>query len=243
MKKITDFTISLVIPAHNEEKYVGAALDHAIDSGAGRFKEIIVVDNLSTDNTKKVAEQRHGVRVVPENKKGLVLARQRGFMETSGDILAYVDADTHMPKDWYDNVVKEFSKDENLVCLSGPYIYYDIPRWQQHLVKVYWYILGMPAYFFIGYMITGGNFAIRRSALEKMKGFDTSIAFYGEDTNIARRASAFGKVKFKPSFVMYTSGRRLSGQGLFKTGWLYVANFLSEVVLKRPAHSEYKDIR
>jgi glycosyltransferase involved in cell wall biosynthesis len=236
--------ISLIIPAHNEEKYIGAALDHAIASSGGRFHEIVVVDNLSTDGTKKIAEQKKGVRVVHEDKKGLVMARQKGFMETSGDILAYVDADTRMPEGWLDTVVKEFSKNKNLVCLSGPYVYHDIPRWQQLLVKYpYWYGLGMPAYFFIGYMVTGANFAIRRSTLEKMNGFDTTIAFYGEDTNIARRASKHGKVKFKPSFVMYTSGRRLSGQGIFKTAFIYMGNFISEALLKKPLHKEYKDIR
>ena len=101
----------------------------------------------------------------------------------------------------------------------------------------------MPTYFIVGYMITGANFAIRRSVLDKMNGFDTSIAFYGEDTNIARRASKHGKVKFAPSFRMYTSGRRLTGQGLFKTGRLYVTNFLSEVMLKKPSHKDYVDIR
>lgn len=240
-----EFKISLIIPAHNEEKYIGAALDHAIAEGRGRFHEIIVIDNLSTDGTKKIAEERAGagVRVVRENKKGLVMARQCGLIESTGDILAYVDADTHMPSGWYDAIVQEFSKKENLASLSGPYIYYDIPRWQQHLVKIYWYALGMPAYFLVGYMVTGSNFAIRRRVLDKMNGFDTSITFYGEDTNIARRASKFGKVKFKPSFVMYTSGRRLSRQGVFKTGLIYIANFLSEALLKRPVSKEYKDFR
>jgi glycosyltransferase involved in cell wall biosynthesis len=241
---MNDFKISLIIPAHNEEKYIGEALDHALASGGGRFHEIIVVDNLSTDATKKIAEARKGVKVVRENKKGLVMARQRGLIEATGDILAYVDADTHMPAGWLDTVIDEFSKDPNLVCLSGPYIYHDISKARQFLVKyAYWYPLGMPAYFLIGYMVTGANFAIRRSTLEKMNGFDTRIAFYGEDTNIARRASKHGKVKFKPSFVMYTSGRRLAGQGLFKTAFIYIGNFLFEAVLKRPLSKEYKDIR
>ena len=243
MKGQKDFKISLIIPAHNEEKYIGEALDHVLASGRGRFHEIIVIDNLSSDLTQHIALKRPGVRVVREDKKGLVMARQRGYLETTGDILAYVDADTHMPRDWYDKVVREFSKNEKTVCLSGPYIYHDIPKSHRFLVWLYWYLLGMPAYFIIGYMVTGANFAIRRSALDKMNGFDTRITFYGEDTNIARRASQHGKVKFKSNFPMYTSGRRLTGQGIFTTGRIYIINFLSEVFFKKPVSKEYKDIR
>jgi GT2 family glycosyltransferase len=101
----------------------------------------------------------------------------------------------------------------------------------------------MPVYWLVGYMATGANFAIRKSVLDKMKGFDTSIAFYGEDTNIARRASKHGKVKFKPNFEMHLSGRRLKNQGVTKTGLVYMANFVSEVLFKKPATKKYEDYR
>ncbi len=238
-----EIKISLVIPAYNEEKYIGLCLESAIRNSNGKFFEIIVVDNASTDKTSEVAGSFAGVRVIREEKKGLTIARQRGYQESSGDIIAYIDADTHMPEGWYETIMKEFSGNSRLACLSGPYVYYDIPKFQKFLVKIYWLLLAVPIYWIVGYMAVGGNFAARRSILEKMNGFDASISFYGEDTNIARRAHMFGKVKFKPSFFMYTSGRRLSGQGLFKTSFLYAANFLSEVVLHKPVTKEYKDIR
>lgn len=238
-----DIKISLVIPAYNEEKYIGACLDYAIKNSRGNFFEIIVIDNASSDRTREIAEKYVGVKVVRENIKGLSHARQRGFIEARGDIIAYVDGDTHMPAGWCDTVLNEFKNNQKLVCLSGPYIYYDIPKWQQLSVKIYWYTLAMPIYLIVGYMAIGGNFAIRRSVLEKMGGFDTSIAFYGEDTNVARRAHAFGKVKFKPGFAMYTSGRRLSGQGIFKIAVVYILNFLSEVLIRRPVTKKYTDIR
>ena len=101
----------------------------------------------------------------------------------------------------------------------------------------------MPLYFSIGYMAVIGNLAIRRDTLEKMNGLDASIKFYGDDTDTARRARQFGQVKFKPSFVIYTSGRRLIGQGLLKTAYLYIMNFLSEVFAHQPATKKYVDIR
>ena len=235
--------ISLIICAYNEEKYIGDCLDYAIKNSAGKFFEIIVVDNRSTDRTKEVALKRNSVKVVREENKGLTYARQRGFLTATGDILAYIDADTRMPLCWYEKIVSEFNKNPNLACLSGPALYHDIPVWQKILVWCYWYIIAFPMYFLVGYMVMGANFVIKKEILQKMNGFDTSIKFYGEDTNLARRASKFGKVKFSTNFVIYFSGRRMSGQGLWYTGFEYVKNFLSEVFLHHPATTNYKDFR
>ena len=148
-----------------------------------------------------------------------------------------------MPKGWCKTIKEEFTKDPKLAALSGPYIYHDITRFRQFLVRLYWVFLGIPVYLILGYMVVGGNFAIRKSVLEKMNGFDTTIEFYGEDTNIARRAHAFGKVKFNLKFPMYTSGRRLEGQGLAKTSLLYISNYVSEAFFHKPTTQEYTDIR
>jgi len=236
--------LSLIIPAYNEEKYIGACLEHALKNSKGKFSEIIVIDNASTDKTAEVAGKFGGVRVIRENEKGLTKARQRGFRESTGDILAYIDADTKMPENWINILEKTFRENPETVCLSGPYIYYDSSKLQQFLVKwLYWYLLAIPSSYFTGYMVIGGNFVIRRETLEKMSGFDTNIKFYGEDTDIARRAKEFGKIKFNPKFHMLTSNRRLKSQGLFSTGYTYVLNFLSEVFLHKPVTEDYKDIR
>ena len=236
-------TVSLVIPAYNEEKSIGECLMYAIQSSEGKFHEIIVVNNASTDNTKSIALSYDGVRVVDEVKKGLTMARQAGYQNATGELVAYIDADTRMPSMWLKRVMREFQSNSELGCLSGPYQYFDIGKVQQLSVTLYWYILGMPTYWIIGYMVVGGNFVIKKSVLDSMNGFDTTISFYGEDTNIARRASRFGKVLFKPSLVMQTSGRRLRNEGLFGTAWKYVLNFSSEVFIHKPITKEYKDFR
>jgi glycosyltransferase involved in cell wall biosynthesis len=234
--------ISLIIPAYNEEKYIGRCLESVQKYATGLY-EIIVINNASTDNTSAIAQSFPGVRVIFEDKKGLTKARQRGFLEAKGDVLAYIDADTYIASSWFDIMQKEFTNHLNTASLSGPYIYYDIPRYQQYMVSLYWNVLGRIAYWITRQMVVGGNFAIRRDVLVKMSGFDTSIEFYGEDTNIARRARLFGKVCFNFKFVINTSGRRLLGQGLLKTALIYVSNFLSETIIHRPVTSKYRDIR
>ena len=239
-----DFKISLIIPAFNEEKYIGQCLDSVVKNSNGSFFEIIVVDNRSTDNTNVIASRYPNVKVVHEDKKGLTRARQRGYVESKGEILAYIDADTIMPEGWYEKVIKEFNSNENLACLSGPGYFYDVSKVDQWLLKnIYWRIVTMITYYLVGYMTLGANFAIKKDVVDKMGGFDTSIEFYGEDTNIARRAHQFGKVKFKMDFFIYTSGRRARDQGFYKTGFIYMVNFISEALAHKPITNKYKDFR
>ena len=235
-------TISLIIPAYNEEKYLGACLEATIKNSGGDFLEIIVVDNASTDNTAAIAGSYPNVKVVREERKGLTKARQAGFKASQGEILAYIDADTQMPPNWSKLAKQEFEQNPKLAALSGPYIYYDSTTLQKLLVKLYWYT-ALPLYWLTGYMIVGGNFLISRKALEQMGGFNTAIEFYGEDTDIARRASKFGRVKFNLKLVMPTSARRLKGQGFLKTALIYATNFFSQALLHRSSTQKYTDLR
>jgi len=104
-------------------------------------------------------------------------------------------------------------------------------------------MLARMIYFFTKYMATGGNLVAKRQALLKIGGFNTNIAFYGEDTDTARRLHKVGKVKFSNSFFMQTSGRRFAREGTIKTGAKYVANYTSIMLIKKPAMKKYKDIR
>ncbi|MBU1132046.1 glycosyltransferase [Patescibacteria group bacterium] len=240
MKK---YKISLIIPAYNEEKYIGTCLQYALKNAGDDLFEIIVVANNSTDKTMEMAKKFSGVKVIRENKKGVANARQAGFKTAQGEILAFIDADTRMPANWSKIILKEFESNSKIVCLSGPYIYYDLSAWKKFLVTLFWYFLAMPAYFILGYLVIGGNFAIRKETLEKMSGFNTAVKFYGDDTDIAKRAHKFGKIKFNPGFIMYTSGRRLRGEGFLKIGIIYILNYVAISLLNRPLNKNHKDIR
>ncbi|MBU6431315.1 glycosyltransferase family 2 protein [Patescibacteria group bacterium] len=234
--------ISLVIIAYNEEKYIGQCLKSVKENGAGLF-EIIVVNNASTDGTESMARGFPEIKVVTESVKGITKARQRGLLEAKGDLIAFIDADTKMPKGWVDKVQYFFKKYPKIVCLSGPYIYYDFSFFAQKMTWLYNLALIWPAYFLVGYMVVGGNFVARKKALEDIGGFDLGINFYGEDADIARRLNKVGKVKFIQRFCMHTSARRLRGEGAFIMAMRYTINFLSVVITKKPATKEYKDIR
>lgn len=242
--------ISFVIPAYNEEASIGKCLDAIIKESVGHKKnvEIIVVNNASTDRTHEVAARYKNVKVVDEKRKGIVFARAAGFAASTGDLIANTDADTMLTPGWIDTVFNEFTKDEKLVTLSGPFIYYDLSTSQRAVVRMFYY-LTYGAYILsrfvlrVGSVVQGGNFIVRRSALEKIGGYDTSIAFYGEDTDIARRMSKVGNVKFTFKLPMYSSGRRLAKEGVFTTGLRYSMNYFWVIFRGHPRDIAYADHR
>ena len=144
--------------------------------------------------------------------------------------------------------MNNFAKDKNLVALSGPYFYYDLSMFENLLVKIF-YFFGWLIYLFThfvlnkGAMLQGGNFVLRRDAWDRAGGFDTTIAFYGEDTDVARRVSKQGRVLWTWNLPMYTSGRRLRKEGIVRTGFTYALNFFSTSITGRPATNKYSDIR
>jgi len=227
--------LSIIIPAYNEEKYIGQCLESLINETKGNtfVEEIIVINNASTDRTREVALS-YGVRVVDEPNKGLTKARQRGLVEARGDLLSYIDADSKIPKGWLNKIYTAFTTRPNLVGFSGPYRYYDGSLFLRFILNLIWYISAPITYLIVGYMILGGNFVAKKSALIAMGGFDTTIEFYGEDTNIAWRLNKQGKVLFKMNFYVYSSSRRFSSIGIVKTTVLYALNFIWQVVFKKP---------
>ncbi|MEK7218099.1 MAG: glycosyltransferase family A protein, partial [Patescibacteria group bacterium] len=136
--------ISVIIPAYNEEKYIGGCIESILAHKPANLKEIIVVDNASTDRTAEAASSSPLVRVVREPKKGITWARQRGIREAKGDIIAFVDADSRVAKDWFDVINREFAANPSLACLSGPCTYYDLSAAKKAVTWAYWTLLAMP---------------------------------------------------------------------------------------------------
>jgi glycosyltransferase involved in cell wall biosynthesis len=241
--------LSFVIPAYNEEAYVPDCLESILPQIKGlEGVEIIVVNNASSDRTREVALAFPGVRVVDETRKGLTFARQAGFEASSGELIANVDSDSRLTEGWVERVLAEFDGDPKLVALSGPLVYYDLAPNQRFSVKIF-YLIAYVIYLLnkyvlrAGSMVQGGNFVLRRTALEQIGGFDTAISFYGEDTDIARRMNRIGKVEFSLKLKMFSSARRLKNEGMMTIAWRYTVNYFWTTFRKKPFTKDYVDHR
>ena len=89
--------LSFIVPAHNEEYELAASLQaiHRAAEASGQSHEVIVVDDASTDRTAEIARE-FGAGVVPVNYRQIAAVRNAGARAARGNILFFVDADTHI---------------------------------------------------------------------------------------------------------------------------------------------------
>ena len=90
--------ISFIVPAYNEEKELPATLSQlrsAAEESRCDDYEIVVANDASTDRTAAIARE-FGARVIELNRRQIAAARNSGARAANGDVLIFVDADTHI---------------------------------------------------------------------------------------------------------------------------------------------------
>ena len=241
-------TITAIVCAYNEARYLPACL-YSLLAQTRPPDEILVINNASTDETGAVARAIPGVRVLDEPAKGLVIARETARRASNSEVLAYVDADCRAPIEWLARVEAQLSRLPDAVAVTGPYRFFDWDWSGRTLIYFYDRLVAPPTHAVvhhvlrIGAILYGGNFAVRTEALARIGGFDKTIEFHGEDTNLGRRLTAIGVVALCPGCWVWTSARRYLAMGKRKVFGLYVRNFWSEILRHRPADREHLDVR
>jgi glycosyltransferase involved in cell wall biosynthesis len=98
MKDFSDKTISVIISAYNEEKYIDYCL-LSLEKQDYKNHEVIVVDDGSSDQTKGIVKQ-HNCKLVALNHLGTAIARNTGAKQAKGEILVFLDADMEFAPDF-----------------------------------------------------------------------------------------------------------------------------------------------
>ncbi|MEM3791629.1 MAG: glycosyltransferase [Candidatus Micrarchaeaceae archaeon] len=230
---------SIIVPTLNEEKYLPSLID-SIKRQTFKDFEVIFVDSNSRDKTRAIA--RNYGKVLIEKRRGIGIARNRGAKEAKGEILFFTNGDTMLSKRLLETYDKEFSKDAGLVAATGPLEPLENVNLliragyfgASVLLAKFALMIGQPS-------ISGSNFAIRKDAFEKAKGFNEHLYTY-EDLDLSRRIKNYGKVKFIDSAVVKTSARRILKWGLVKYTFFNASNVLKYYAFKRP-YTEYEPIR
>lgn len=96
-------SVSICIPVYNGEKYLKECLDSCLGQGA----EIVVVNDGSTDGTKKILDSYKGIKVIHTENKGEGPARNTAVKNSSGDYIAIMDADDVMFPDRIKNSLND----------------------------------------------------------------------------------------------------------------------------------------
>ncbi|MGB3413689.1 MAG: glycosyltransferase family 2 protein [Microbacteriaceae bacterium] len=125
-------TVSIIIPAYNEEQRIRQCLMAAIYQSVPA-EEILVVDNLSTDSTASIVQQlieefpEANIRYLQQSEvQGLIPTRNLGFNRAIGDVFGRIDADSVLEPGWVAEVKRIFA-DKHVFGATGPVLYYDMP--------------------------------------------------------------------------------------------------------------------
>jgi len=176
---------SIIVPAHNEERYLAGCLDAVERAAAGvdGSVETIVVLNRCTDGTQRIAEDR-GARIAGCEGRNLAAIRNAGAALATGDILVTVDADSRMS----DNALAEAGK----ALASGRYVGGGVPihpeRRSAPIVLTGIAILSLCAAMGVP---SAGMFWCYRRDFEAVGGFDEA-KHTAEDIDFALRLKAHG---------------------------------------------------
>lgn len=175
---------SIVIPAFNEEKNLERVLP-AVIAQLEPGDEVLVVDNVSRDNTAAVA-RGFGAKVVSESRRGRGRARNAGFKHSQGEFIVFLDADCLPQKNWLHNLLAPFS-DDSVGCVGGEIMNADIetPLGKYLASKGHLSQAVTFAHPFLPFAQTG-NIAFRRSVLERVGIFDDRME-EGEDADLCWR--------------------------------------------------------
>ena len=199
MQPAESLLMSVVLCTYNRCQLMAAALKSVYEQTLpSSYYEVIVVDNNSTDETRKHVEtvslKHPHVRYRFEARQGLSYGRNTGFQSARGRYVAYLDDDCTVPREWLD-IAQRIIGQVAPALFGGPY------RPFYHSRKPIWYrdhygaydggpvarVLGRDEY------LSGTNLFIRRSLLEQLGGFNTEVGMagtrlgYGEETAIQRR--------------------------------------------------------
>ncbi|HYF34494.1 MAG TPA: glycosyltransferase [Prosthecobacter sp.] len=205
--------ISFIVPAHNEEFWIGRCLE-AIDESmraVERPHEIIVVDDASTDTTAAIAEQ-HGARVIHVAHRNIAATRNSGAREARGDLFIFVDADTLVNQD----VVREAIEAVARGAAGGgcvPTFEGGIPLWCR---VIYPFVV-----FAMRHVLnqTGGACLFSTRAVFEATGGFSEAHFAAEEDVWVKALKKHGRFVI-PQATILTSGRSLRSNSLWAIGRL-----------------------
>ena len=173
--------VSVVVPTRNRARYLEVALASLRAQRGVPAPELVVVDDGSTDDTRAVAAA-HGARVEPVRGAGLNAARNTGVATTSGDVVAFVDDDVWVPPDWLAAVAAGAEEHPGADAFGGPiHVRLEGPApagWREAPPIT---ALDLGDSDRTADMVWGANFAVRRSAFERLGGFDEAIGGHGDE--------------------------------------------------------------
>jgi len=199
--------VSVVIPLWNNESTIGLALDSLVKQKTERPVEVILVDDHSNDRSRDISEKhlirsRWSLRVILNERGGLAASYNLGWKNALYEIVIFMHADCYVESEHaLESIVKVL--DDAGVVAAEPVVCLSPDDWN---TMSFWDKVTSARYAGEEKHGLGGKFdAIRRSALEHLRGFDEK-RFHnaGEDCDMVIRLGRIGGIIFSEARVVHT---------------------------------------
>ena len=206
-------SVSVVIPAYNEEQHIEGALRSVRRQGVPA--QIIVVENGSRDGTAAIARQHADVVLDYPERLGYSRARNVGAKVATGELLVFLDADSRMAPGALEAIVADVRRGAFGTVRGVP----DPPEPRYCLfmaTKFWWQRLGL----YRG--VLGGLLFCDRELFDRIGGFDEGLAI-DELRRFTRDASQLGgKYSIVARARASTSMRRFANVGFLSLFWFWI---------------------
>jgi glycosyltransferase involved in cell wall biosynthesis len=196
---------SVIIPAYNSGSTISSCLESALNQSLSKKDyEVILVDDGSSDNTTKIAEN-YSVKIIKQNNQGPAAARNRGAQEAKGKVLIFTDSDCQTDNKFVETILIPFEQDRQIVGVQGSYKTKQeqfIARFAQVEIETrYKKMVKNQNIDFIGTYAA----AYAREVFSNCGGFDTSFPqASGEDADFSYKLQKNGhKMTFKREAFVY----------------------------------------
>ncbi len=221
--------VSVVIPVYNEEKRVRTAVERVLRLSF--VKEVIVVDDGSTDNSRQVLSELSDPRLriieSPKNQ-GKGAALRRGFAEASGLFVAVHDADLEYDPAEIERLLAPLRDGRADVVFGSRFIGSD-----EHRVLYYWHSVGNRLLTTLSNMVTNLNLTdmetctkvFKREVIQSIELTEDRFGFEPEVTaKVARRGYRIYEVGISYSGRTYAEGKKIGWRDGARAVWVIAKN-------------------
>lgn len=197
-------TVSIIIPAYNEERYIEDSLksirDQSIISQYPQMFEVVLVDSGSQDRTVELASPY--VDKVIIGPRGKLTARNLATLQSRGNIIVSYDADAIYPDGSLNTILKPFNF-PNIAAVHGSNIDHNGIAGGVRLGPLFpiYHVMDVQSH---PYQMNGGNSAYWKHLFylsgmfdDTINQFDSSIVQKEEERNFGERLSHYGKILYK----------------------------------------------
>ncbi|MFA4983251.1 MAG: glycosyltransferase [Candidatus Micrarchaeia archaeon] len=230
-KETKEIDVSVIVPAYNEEKYIGACLAAIKRQKFNGTYEVIVGDGHSTDHTTKIAHD-YGAKVVEERFGTASGGRYAAAKVAKGRIYLFTSSDTLPCPEWVQSAYDLF-KDRKVAWAVGNVRPFE-GNIAEHIGSIILNIFAAVLNRIGLAYVNGDNIAARADAYWKCGGFNPKLAT-SEDTDLGQRLMKQGKFAYSGKATVLISMRRVRKWGYLNFAMFHTGNFLFTHFFKTPA--------